>query len=182
MWWSDRKVGRDIAVLAMLAALAGCGFRPLYGKYSGDPDSSDELASVAVASISDRNGQLVHNALLATLNPKGEPSRPRFRLVVSVGTTEAQEAIQQDETATRDQVTYTVTYILFEVASNLPLAQGSFSRVLSYDYLDQHYSNVVAAEDTQKKSADAIAKQIVDNLAAYFTRAARARAAKAAGG
>ena len=68
MWWFR------IALGVALLALAGCGFRPLYGERS---DSVRErLAAVAINPIRDRVGYEVYNLLRDSLTPRGAPTTP----------------------------------------------------------------------------------------------------------
>jgi hypothetical protein len=56
---------------------------------------------------------------------------------------------------------------------------GVFNRMFSYDFLEEHYSNVSAADDIAHRAATAIAEEIRTRLAAYFAQNAKTRAAAA---
>ncbi len=170
MWWRNA-----LLIGAVTLVLTGCGFRPLYGTHSADPRAAGEMANIYVQPLPDREGQLVRNALLDRLNPKGEPREPRYRLEVKLDVSEAQVALQKDETATRDDVTYTITFTLYE--GSVGLTNGSFTRNFSFDYLNQQYSNISARNDVRARAADEIATEIRNRMATYFIRAARAHAA-----
>ena len=157
-------------VCLLLLGLAGCGFRPLYGSYAFDRATVAELAQIRVDLLGDRQGQLLHNALLARLNPRGEPVQARYTLSVQYGASEAQSALRKDDTATRDTLTFNVRYQL--VQGETVITAGNFSRQLSYDYLPEHYSNVTADADMRRRAADLLAEEIRNQLAAYFTRRA----------
>lgn len=172
MWWS-----RAAGTLLLVLAVAGCGFRPLYGMRSVDPHVQAEMAGIYIQPLADRDGQLVRNALLERLNPHGEPQQARYRLDVKVDVSEAQVALQKDETATRDQINYGVTFTLYE--GSVGLTTGNFNRNFSFDYLNQQYSNVVARSDVQRRAAEEIAIEIRNRMATYFIRADKARAAAA---
>ncbi len=168
MWW------RKVVVLVALAALAGCGFRPLYGRSSGDPRIAPEMASVYVEPIPDRQGQLVRNALLGKISPTGQS---RYRLEVKLTITESPVLLQTDQTAAIDDIGYSATFTLYEGAT--ALTAGSVARSFSFDFLAQQYSNIAARNSIERRAAEEIAGQIRDQLATYFVRAAAAR--KAAG-
>lgn len=189
MWWPEANpialrrvlrgaVGGIVLPMLIAAALTGCGFRPLYGTQSYNPNVMDDLASVEVASMADRQGQLVHNALLTALNPNGESPRPRYHLVTTLSVTETQQALRTDDTATRDVMTYSTTFWLYEDKTRI--LNGSFSQTYSYDFLEQHYANVSAADDIKKRAAQSIADEIRNRLAAYFAKAAEMKRAQAA--
>jgi LPS-assembly lipoprotein len=184
--WSSKRLfpdfaGRLLIVIACLMplALTSCGFRPLYGKESYDATVEDDLASVQVLPIMDRTGQLVHNALLTDFNPYGEPTKPRYRLVTAVTVGVSQQALRKDDTATRNQITYNITFYLYE--NNARVMTGSFSKWFSYDFLEQHYANVSAADDIHRQAAQAVADEIRNRVAAYFAKAAEVKAKSSSG-
>lgn len=172
------RSARAVAALLALLALAGCGFRPLYGTRSVDPRVATELASVYVEPIADREGQLVHNAIQVRLNPGGDEKNLRYRLQVGINIIEAQAVVSSDQTATQANVTYNATYALYEGATLL--TTGNFVRDFSYDYLSEQYSNISAQADIKRRAADEIATEMRNRMAAYFIRAAKARAAEGA--
>jgi LPS-assembly lipoprotein len=176
MWWLKRLVRTGLLLglgLTLGLSLSGCGFRPMYGKSSADPAVMSELASVQVATIPDRNGQMLHNALLTGLNPMGEPQHPAYLLTVSLTTSDSALATLPDDTASRNLVTYTANYILTQKGKIL--AQGTSTKEVSYDYLKQHFSDITAQESVNKRAADQVAGEIRNNLAAYFIRAAEVK-------
>ena len=174
MWWPKPA----LALLLIALALAGCGFHPLYGKQGVDPDVSEELAAIQVDPIRDRQGQLIHNALLKALTPEGTPAKPRYHLLVAYTVTEAQQALQTDNTATRDVLYYKVLYRLYE--GSTAVTAGTFPKTFSYNFLSEHFANIAAQGDVQERAAEAICEEVRNRLAIYFTTAAekRAQAAK----
>jgi LPS-assembly lipoprotein len=166
-----------LAALLVLVTLAGCGFRPLYGRNASDPTVNADLSAIYIPPLPDREGQLVHNALLVRFNRNGDAEPSRFRLAVTVVSAENPTVLQSDQTASRALVTFVATYHLFE--EDISLTGGSFTRAFSYDYVPEQYSNVSARGDVAKRAADEIADEIRDRIAAYFARAAKARAAAA---
>jgi LPS-assembly lipoprotein len=181
MWWySQHRTGRlaalrlAFAVGLMALGLTGCGFHPLYGKSAADPEVLQKLASVQVTPMQDRQGQLMRNALVTDLNPLGEPVHPRYRLVVTLTVTETQQALRTDDTATRDIVNYTIVYWLYDGETRI--AAGSFTQMFSYDFLEEHYANISAADDIHHRAAQSIADEIRNRLAAYFDKAAEVKA------
>lgn len=176
MWWLKRLVSTGLLLglgLSLGLTLAACGFRPMYGKSSADPAVMNELASIQVATIHDRNGQMLHNALLTGLNPKGEPQHPAYLLTVSLSTSDSALATLPDDTASRNLVTYTAVYTLTQ--KGIILAQGTATKQVSYDYLIQHFSDISAQESVNKRAAEQVAGDIRNDLAAYFIRAAEVK-------
>ncbi|PKU21781.1 LPS assembly lipoprotein LptE [Telmatospirillum siberiense] len=183
MSWSEQSPTRRRAPVRCLATavlclgvllLTSCGFHPLYGKDSYNAAVMSDLASVQVSPLVDREGQLIHNALLTDLNPRGESAKARYRLVVTPTISETQQALRKDDTATRNLVTYGVTYWLYEGSTRV--LSGSFSQMFSYDFLEEHYANISAADDIHRRAAQSIADEIRNRLAAYFAKAAEVKA------
>jgi LPS-assembly lipoprotein len=172
MWWR-----KPLLTLALPLALAGCGFHPLYGKQGVDPNVAEELASVQVDPLRDRQGQLIHNALIKALTPDGTPAKPRYHLMVAYTITEAQQALQTDATATRDVLYYKVLYRLYEGSS--AVTAGTFPKTFSYNFLAEHFANIAAQTDVQQRAAEAICEEVRNRLAIYFSTAAGQRAALA---
>jgi LPS-assembly lipoprotein len=175
--WRHRRDAGVAALLALVFALAGCGFHPLYGQNSYDSAVLSELASIRVTPMANRQGQLLHNALLTDLSPRGEPDHPRYRLDVRMNMFEYQQALRTDDTATRDIVNYTISYYLYDDKTRI--LTGTFIQNYSYDFLQQQYANVTAAEDITRRATQAIADEIRNRLAAYFAKAAEVKAQSA---
>jgi LPS-assembly lipoprotein len=164
-----------VAFACLLPLITGsCGFKPLYGKNSYPAEVVDNLASIEVDPIKDRQGQLIHNALLTDLNPRGEPAKARYHLQTLVTYNESQQALRTDDTATRNMVTYGISYYLVE--NNTRISTGAFTQIFSYDYLSQHYANIAAADDVHRRAAQSIADEIRNRLAAYFAKSAEMKA------
>lgn len=163
-----------VAVCLAPLLLASCGFRPLYGKDSFNPAVMRDLASVDIQPLENREGQLIHNALLTDLHPRGDGAGYRYRLHVMPSITETSQALRTDDTATRNIVTYSVTFWLYEGSTRV--LAGSFTQMFSYDFLEEHYANVAAADDIHHRAAQAIADEIRNRLAAYFAKAAEVKA------
>ena len=171
------RIARTAAIMFIIVTLAGCGFRPLYGRNAGDPTINAALSAIYVQPLPDREGQLVHNALLVRFNRNGDAEPARFRLAVTVVSAETPTVLQSDQTASRAIVTFVATFKLYE--ENTSLTAGSFTRTFSYDYVPEQYSNVSARADVAKRAAEEIADEIRDRISTYFARAAKARAAAA---
>ena len=173
MWWP--KAG---LLLALPLALSACGFHPLYSKSGADPVLAEELSSISVDPLRDRQGQEIHNALIKTITPAGPPDHPRYRLLVAYSVQESQAALATDETATRDVMRFNVLYRLYE--GPIIVTTGTFPQIFSYNFLQEHYANVSAQEDIRQRVSDQIATEVRNRLAIYFTTAADARAKAAA--
>lgn len=171
---------KPLLTLALPLALGACGFHPLYATNpgSGDPALREELASISIDPLRDRQGQEIHNALIKTITPAGPPDHPRYHLLVAYSVQENQAALASDETATRDVMRFNILYRLYEGPTIV--TTGTFPQIFSYNFLQEHYANVSAQEDIRERVSDQVALEVRNRLAIYFNTAAEARAKAAA--
>lgn len=165
MSWPRTQVLCGVVVALLLS---GCGFQPLYGTNNAGSGASADLATVYISSISNRDGQLLRNALTTRFNPRGEPDHPAFVLDVVFVSAESHVALQKDTTASRAQVSYTANYQLTQ--GRELVAIGKTTRQVSYDFLQERYSDVVAGQDARNHAVQSIADEIRNEIAAYFVR------------
>lgn len=180
-----------IPLTCLVCLLAACGFEPLYVEkkhnnawyFGGDFDTSisQEMAQVKVEPIEQRFGQLMRNELIDNLTPRGVPSHPKYRLYVELTSkTIAQQALRNDITATREQVKYTVEYLMYSADKNEELIRGNSVSYASYDIMSNPYSTTVAEKKAEKDSAKIIANDIALRIGAYFHAQAAKRGAQGA--
>ena len=91
-------------LLALTAALGGCGFRPMLRQVN-DTDVQNELAAIEVRTPTDRVGYLVRDNLTGELNPGGAEVPSRYLLQIDIQRRIAALGIQLDNTATRYNLT-----------------------------------------------------------------------------
>jgi LPS-assembly lipoprotein len=177
-----RPRGRRYAPPALLTilclTLSACGFHPLYSKSGADANLREEMSQIAIAPLRDRQGQEIHNALIKSITPDGQPEKPRFNLIVAYSVTETNAALATDETATRDVMRFNVMYRLYEGPTIV--TTGTFPEIFSYNFLQEHYANVSAQADIMSRVSDQIALEVRNRLAIYFTTAAEQKAKAAA--
>ena len=170
---------RNIALMALIVFISGCGFEPLYVEkksstsewyYDNDFDTGikEEMASVKVELIQDRIGQLIRNDLLDKLTPKGTPQHPKYYLsITDISKQEIDQALRNDITATRKKVIYKVSYIL-KNSEREKILDGNSVAYLGYDILRDPYSTTFAQKKNEKNAAKIIANDISLRLGAYF--------------
>lgn len=161
MWW------REIAVLAAAAAaLAGCGFQPLYGDQRGVRSG---LGKIEVAQIADRTGQQLRNALLLALPPgrPGEP--PSWRLRVTLSETREQLGVEKHDVATRANLMLVAGYALEEEGGRAVLS-GRLESINSYNLLDAPYGTLAAEKNARARAVNQLADALVARIAAWLSR------------
>jgi len=166
------------AVLALLSLLAACELRPLYGKndIAGGTAAVDNLQAIKIGTIggnsSYRTEYLLRNSLLDRINPKGEPSRPNYRLEIVLSEFREQIAITTTDEATRTNLIIAARYRLYDAASNAPVHASEVRSITAYNLLRADFGNVAAEGDARQRIARELAEHIRVELATWFTRPA----------
>ncbi|HEY0053480.1 MAG TPA: LPS assembly lipoprotein LptE [Caulobacteraceae bacterium] len=164
-----RSVGAAALLAGLLTTLAACGFTPLYA----EPGVVPALTHIEVRNEDTRTGFMLREGLEDSLGwNRSEPAR--YRLVVASSETRAALGRRLDETATRYQLTLTVSYVLTDAASGATVTQGAINAVTNYAASDQAYAGLVAHEDGQNRAARQAADLIRGELARFFADQGRA--------
>ncbi len=167
---SRRALCRALFFGAAAAALGGCGFRPLYGERSavGGGQVEARLAEVLVLPLADRPGQIMHNMLIERLNPLGQPASPRYTLAASLSESITEIGLQEDETASRANLTVNANFSLTERGSGEVLYRGRARSVNSYDILENEFATQVAEDEARRRGITQVADEIKERLGVYF--------------
>ncbi len=169
MWLSKKLV-----LLVLVIALAGCGFRPLYGTPgitatdgSGSP-VVDDLSAIKIDPVANRTGQQLHNHLLDLLTPRGQPAKPLYLLKVRLSEDKREIAVKSTGLATRANVSVNARFTLVNIATGDLLTNGSARAFSSFNLTDSEFSNLTAEKDTLSRATRIIATDIRSRLGAYF--------------
>lgn len=174
-------VTRRILLLAACAGLAGCGFRPLYGGATADgTPMSTELGAIWVPPMPDRTGQLMRQALQQRLEGAGAAQAKRYEIQVTFLLAGEGVGIRPDNTTTRIRIIGTANWTLRDLSpQRVVLASGSARSLDGLNILNQQYFAAdLETETVQRRLAEALAGQIVQQVATYMSRP-RAEAAPA---
>lgn len=177
MSWSRRLVLGGLA-----AALAGCGFEPLYGQRGATGGSAaEELAAIRILPIANRTGQMLYNELRDRLNPRGKPAQPRYELAISLTEEVDEFAFRGDETATRANLTLTADYVLQRSVAESPsgkaepVARGRARITTAYDILESQFATIISIDDARARSVRALSDDLQARLAVALSPATAAR-------
>jgi LPS-assembly lipoprotein len=177
-----------LVVVAVVAMLGGCGYRPLYGERGvvGSPSVREILAEVKITPIADRRGQMLHNALLDRLNQRGEPVAPRYTLTVRLRESVRALETRRDGTVTRADVVLTALYDLRDTANELVVFRERSESAVGFNLSTQRFAAVVSEDDARRRAVEQLADDIALQVALFVNRrhvpsaAASAAAAPAA--
>jgi LPS-assembly lipoprotein len=155
-------------MIAACAALAGCGFAPLYGQ----PGVASNLAAIDVEAPQGRTGFLIRQHLDdAFARDKGAAAAYHMRL--ALGEQRYPRGVRVDNVATRYEYVLTATYDLVSVPSGALAKRGTVRVELTYDSADQPYASVAAQQDAQDRAAEEAARRIQLELATWFANGAK---------
>lgn len=168
MSWS-RPALAALLLTALLPGLAGCGFKPLYGR-GGGGDVVPEFTQIAIEQPEDRGEQLLRNRLLDILTPKGAPDRPRYLLKYEITESLGSVFVTRSEEITRSNVHITVTAVLHDYDSGRPVSSASATSQASFNQTTNDYANLISERDARDRAMRDAAEQIRIRLANYFDR------------
>ena len=161
-----------ILTFAVMATLAGCGFRPLYGG-SENAAINSQLGAIRIAAIEDRVGQKIHNLLLDRLNPLGRPQSPLYTLSLTAQINKAEYGLKFTKVATRAKLTLSANYSLTDNQSGAILTEGTVRSVSSYNIPDSEFARVAAENDATDRAAREISGEVKTRLSFLFSKQGR---------
>ena len=160
-----KLLSRSMLALGLMAGVAACSFRPLYGNSAEGAAARTGIQSVEVAQIDfGRVGQHVRNELISQMTPRGTPARPEFTLSVALQDVVADLLVQENSTVLRRNYTLTATYQLIDNETGAPVFSSSVQRNAALNRLDSEYANVIALRDAEERAAAAVATVITQRL------------------
>lgn len=162
-----RRRGLLLSSLGLASAgLAGCGFQPVYGSDgerniatgANEPALRDQLASVRVGPIGERNGQILRRSLQRQLEGLRPGTQARFDLAASLAYQVEGLGYRRDGTITRVRYTATGTWILATAAVPPVVIERGTARTLDdFNIPDLQF---FAADS----SRDAMERRLIDEL------------------
>jgi LPS-assembly lipoprotein len=163
---------RRTLLLALAAALGGCGFRPMYGgaRSVDDPDIRDQLAAIEIRGLDGRLGQILRNELLDQLNPVSTQEPARYFLPVQLRRFTGALGIQLDNTITRYNLILIARFQLRERGTQRVVYQSIVRREASYNVSQQPFADLIAEQDAERRAARELSNDIRTQLAVHFAR------------
>ncbi len=154
-------------LIISLFILSSCGFTPVYGTKT----VSNDLNTVAIASIPDRNGQMVRNFLIDRIYKNGYPSAPQFTLSVSpIEENIVEIGIDKDDEASRAQLRQRAVMTLTDMDTNKPVLTRTIRATSGYNILTGQFTTYVSQEDARQQSLRALSDNIITQLEIYFSQ------------
>lgn len=166
MWWSR------LLLMAGLVALGpvGCGFEPMYAKRGAETAPvMAELTTIRVMGIEDRSGQILRNALVNRLNPRGEPAHSAYILTVRLTNNQENLAERNDGKASLGRMFVRANFRLVDVEQEIPIMAGTSQSVVSYRLLGPTYGSTAVERDAEQRALIDISEDIRTQLATFFS-------------
>ena len=165
---------RRTVIVMTGVVLAGCGFRPLYGR----PDAEDGVAGLALVTVGeietqrddDRIGQILRNELDTLTRSPGAVRPARFRLEVRLSSTASPLAISSDDTITRYNVILEADVRLIALETQAVVYRATNRAVGSYDVQQTEYGTHIAERATREDVARDLAQRIAAMVGALLAQ------------
>lgn len=165
-----------IGLIGICVMLAGCGFKPMYGKFSNsEGDLRDVMANIRVASITEdgrpsRIGQVIRNNLLDRLTPFGETKSAEYLLKVNFLIEEHGYGIREDESVTLQNLKLVAAYQLEDVEDGKVVLDSAARALVTYDLAQADYSNMIARQAAMKRLSEEVSNQMATRIGAFFSK------------
>lgn len=170
MWW--RSLAIALALCASAAALAGCGFQPLYGgTTAGGAKLTEAMAGVDIKPIPGRVGQRVRNELIFENTGGGYAAPQRYHLDIAIKESLTSQLVQISGEPTGEVYELNATYKLIDASTNKVLLEGTAISRAPYDRFQEIFSNVRARYDAENRAARTVAESIRTRIAAFLATA-----------
>lgn len=137
-------------LLCICCCVTSCGFHPLHIPIKG---SSQVAVPIKVATINDREGQILRNYLVDLLTPEGTPEKPKYILTITLTEAIAAIGVNKDETTSRKNATMTALLTLRDTKTNAIVYTHTTKAINSFSVISQNYFSDLTSEEYAKKEA-----------------------------
>lgn len=159
---------RIIAAISVLFITA-CGFQPLYEAGGSSSAMQTYLASIEVAPIEDRLGQIMRNRLVLRLNGAGNPE---YRLEVGLQQDSETFGVRPDTATTQEQLTLVAAIRLVSLETGDPVLEESFRARTSFDLVLSDFATVSQRQDAANRLVLELAERVHRRLALHVANEA----------
>lgn len=165
-------VKRWIPCLMLLGMLDGCGFKPLYQERSSEIQTGSASSSnIHIALISNREGQILRNALQEEMLLIQGPEKQGYELQVKIDISKVNLGIRVDTSASRANMSVVATFSLIEPGTQKVALQQTVRRTASYHLDDASFVTLAAEEDVTKRLMLSVSEDIAARLQLFFDQA-----------
>ncbi|WNK00239.1 LPS assembly lipoprotein LptE [Thalassospiraceae bacterium LMO-JJ14] len=167
---------RPVLAAALVLALGGCGFRPLYVPPQEDVSrrsayAFDIFKKVSIGNIPDREGQYFRNQLVQLLHPAGHGTETDYFLEVTLTESTRDLAVQKSAIATRANLTVRANFTLRHPGNDEAAYSGVVTTSSGYNIFQSEFQTLMAEKGARERGLNDLAQQLRIRLAALLTRA-----------
>ena len=153
-------------LFALVLALAGCGFRPLYGSLDENSEIGGALAQVDFSEV--RGPDVARDTLRETLAKRFPPAAEEQKFEMKIQLREIRQAVSVNIDSTARRFNYTliarITYTDRETGTT---RRQNIQSVASFAVTSSQYASLVAREDAIRRAVIDIARKIEIDAALY---------------
>jgi len=149
---------RRFGVVLAAAALAGCGFTPVYGP---DGTGAALLGQLSLDPPQDQNAYLLRRRIEERL---GQATAGAWRLSTQIKTDDIGLGFTTDGDITRYNINGTTDYTLRRTGSSEIFQQGKIQHFTSYSATGTTVATLAAKRDAEVRLMTILADQIIDQL------------------
>ncbi|RZV34469.1 MAG: hypothetical protein EX262_04395 [Sphingomonadaceae bacterium] len=153
---------RRLLPLVVLAALSGCGLKPIYGGGPGNA-AVQGLAAIEVSQMPGRAGWLMSKALNDRLAAAGSDAA-RYRLDVRLDDELEGLGLLNDDTIGRERRTLRARYQLVELETGAILLDATAGSDAGIDVVSSEYATIAAEQSALERLTEEVADQIVTRV------------------
>lgn len=158
---------KKIIAIITLFCLSSCGFEPLYATKNGR-SIKKELSHVDVELIPNREGQLLRNMLLQTIDTIDPKASKKYILSIELTSSNIDLGIRRDETAARSQINISAHYVLKDKRTGKIVTSGSTSAEKSYHIDDNPFVYESSLTDAKKRILGVIHRHLVIKISSIL--------------
>lgn len=151
---------RIMIILAMVFALAGCGFRPLY---ASGAQAGGAIGPVVIDTIEGKSGHVLKTELDLLLDLE-RGSGPVKRLSIHLSESFGLVGLRVDEASSRADLRLSAAYTLYNDAGK-EMLRGVADSVASYEVPASSYGEIAAQNDARERAAELLAERIRAEIA-----------------
>lgn len=154
---------RMAIVAALLAALGGCGFKPMYSQSTMAQNGGAAIGSVSIDEVEGKAGHEFRQSMVRLLDAERGSGVIR-RLKVSIRERIIPLGLRTDASSTRSDMELTAAYNFFDENGKL-LFNGSVTATVSYNIPVGSYAEISAQNDARTRGGELLAERMRTDLA-----------------
>jgi len=148
-----------------LAALGGCGFKPLYARDGG---GGDLIGRIALGDVDGRSSYYVREALRRRLGDGAV--NPIYRLNVETDIETESLVLREDDASTRLSYRATAKVTVIRLESGETVLADEVRVISSYDATSSLYASRTSARSVERQVADTLGERISSRVIAGLSK------------